>query len=777
MKAIEEVLARLGDRVASCRDGTYSARCPAHDDARPSLSITAGEDRVVLCCHAGCSIDQILQTLGMEKRQLFDEHYAGATTSTTALTVVAKKTLKKLHATREGAIKAAEWSEKRPAVTRWDYTVSGAIVATVLRFNDDSGGKEFRPVSLHDGGWAVGAPAGKWPLYHGDDLEADGTVYVCEGEKAADAARGIGLTAVTSAGGAKNAKKTNWTPLAGRGVVILPDNDDAGQLYAEEVRAALRKLTPPATVEIVQLPGLIEGGDIADLVEAAGDDDEQLLALRQLVESTPAQANAPAQLSIVQADVFVPIKDGAANVSRPETLNDIGLGRRIIAEAGGRLRYVIDRGIWVRWTGTHWEDDPSGMEPQRIAKSVARQLWAEMMARGPEQTGPALFKFVQGAASRRSIDAAVAMARSEPAIEARSSDFDVGPWLLNIANGILDLKSLTLRPHDPTALLTKVTAAAFDQSASAPKWKAFIDAVACGDTDLAAFLQRSFGLALSADQSEQRLWMHWGEGSNGKGTALSVLKKVMGTYAGPAPVEVLLAKRHEADRELGVAKLVGKRLAFAQEADDGARLSEATLKGLTGSDAMTARYLYQNNFEVQPTWHLHLAVNDKPTIKGTDHGIWRRVLLVPWRHTFDGPEKRERAEVKADLMTEASGILNWMLVGLTAWRDGGLQPPAAVIQATAGYRADSDSVRAWIDEVCVKEPEAMAGATDLFADYMNWCKRAGHRGVTQTKFGTTLDDLGHTRERAAAGPMRNKIVRIGLRLAFTADSDAHSAHS
>jgi putative DNA primase/helicase len=774
MKAIDELLQRLGDKVEAGGDGTYKARCPAHDDNSPSLSIDAGTDRVLLKCHAGCSIDQIMQSLNMEKRQLFDDHYTG-TTSTPTLAVVAKKK-SKLHATCDQAIAAAEWSAKRKAVARWDYIVSGAIVATVLRFDDDNGGKEFRPVSLRDGGWAVGKPTGKWPLYRIDDLVEAGTVYVCEGEKAADAARRIGLTAVTSAGGAKAASNTEWSPLAGRDVVILPDNDDAGRGYADDVRAALLKLTPPASVSVVQLIGLPDGGDLADLVDAAGDDDERLLELRKLVEATPAQAGTPTQLAVVRPDESAILVEGAATVSLPETLNDIGLGRRIVAEAGGRLRYVTDRGIWVRWTGTHWEDDPSGMEPQRIAKAVASSLWMEMVARGPEQTGPALFKFVQGAGNRHSIEAAVALARSEPAVEARSSDFDVDPWLLNCANGILDLKTLTLRPHDPAVLLTKIAGAAFDPNANCPRWREFIDAVTRGDSDLASFHQRSFGLALSADQSEQRLWMHYGEGSNGKGTALSVLKSVMGTYAGPAPVEVLLAQGRDRDREIGVGKLVGKRFAFAQEADDGVRLSEANVKALTGSDPLTARYLFQNNFETFPTWHLHLAVNDKPAIRGTDHGMWRRVTLVPWSHTFDGPAKRERGKVEAELMAEASGILNWLLFGLTEWRESGLRPPEAVMQATAGYRADSDSVRAWIADACVVEPEAVAGATDLFADYTNWCKRAGYRGVTQTKFGKTLDDLGHRKERPTAGEYRFKTVRIGLRPTFQ-EANVHGVHS
>jgi putative DNA primase/helicase len=474
MKAIDELLQRLGDKVELGVDGHYKSRCPAHNDKNPSLSITATEDRVVLCCHAGCSIDQILQSLNMEKRQLFDNHYTGTAVTTTTLAATAKK--KVLHATRELAIKAAERSARRMAVARWDYTVSGEIVATVLRFNDGKGGKEFRPVSLRDGGWAVGKPTDKWPLYRIDDLVAGGTVYVCEGEKAVDAARCVGLAAVTSAGGAKGAKNTDWLPLAGRDVVILPDNDDAGRGYAEDVRAILLKLSPPARVSVVQLPGLPDGGDVADLVDAAGGDDEQLLEVRRLVETTPAQDVTPTQLTVVRPDESVTLVDGAANVSRPETLNDIGLGRRIVAEAGGRLRYVVDRGIWVRWTGTHWEDDPNGMEPQRVAKAVASSLWTEMVARGPEQTGQVLFRFVQGAGSRRSIEAAIALARSEPAVEARSSDFDVDPWLLNCANGILDLRTLELRPHDPAVLLTKIASAAFDPNANCPRWREFINA-------------------------------------------------------------------------------------------------------------------------------------------------------------------------------------------------------------------------------------------------------------------------------------------------------------
>lgn len=468
---------------------------------------------------------------------------------------------------------------------------------------------------------------------------------------------------------------------------------------------------------------------------------------------------------------------GAANVADRTTWNDTGLGLRVIEESAGRIRWVVDRGIWVRWNGKHWEDDHHASEAQRIAKVVGGKLWDELHQAGPSAPMP-LVRFVMNVKNRRSIDAAIAMAKSETGAEVRSAEFDTNPDVLNVANGILDLRTRELRPHDPAAMLTKLAGVNYEPGATCPKWLAFIDAVTCGDKALAGFLQRSFGLALSADQSEQRLWIHHGEGSNGKGTALAVLHRVFGTYAGPAPVEILLARRQDGDREIGVAKLAGKRLAFAQEADDGVRLSEATVKALTGSDPLTGRFLYQNNFEVMPTWHLHLAVNDRPSIRGTDHGIWRRVTLVPWSHTFTDAEKRPRATVEAELLAEGPGILNWLLDGYESWRADGLRPPAAVDAATSEYRSESDSVRAWIADACTVEAAAETPATDLFVNYRDWCRRAGDRGVSQTKFGRTLDALGHGKELPRSGQYRDRTVRMGLRIVHRhEDVDAEPAYS
>ena len=452
---------------------------------------------------------------------------------------------------------------------------------------------------------------------------------------------------------------------------------------------------------------------------------------------------------------------GAANVNHPHTLNDIGMGRRIVAVANGTLRYVSDRGVWFQYNGKFWEADSKALGPAKVAKTAGERLWREMAELGPE-VPKAVYGFAKGANSRRSIDAGVALARSEPGVEAKSSQFDTNPFLLNCKNGVLNMRTLKLAPHEAGQLLTKIANVEFDPQASCPKWREFIKTVTCGDDELARFLQRSFGLALSADQSEQALWVHHGEGGNGKGTFLTVVSEMMGDYSGSAAIESFVHQRNEADRTRAVVGLIGKRLAFAQETDEACKLSEQAVKALTGSDPITFRRLYEEETETFPTWHIHLAVNERPQIRGTDHGIWRRVKLVPWNHQFDKAEERKRSVVIDEFMAEAPGILNWLLAGFTDWMANGLQEPAAVLAATEDYREESDVLGDWVADDCETGPRLMTPAVDLFTAYREWCKRCGLRPFTRTRFGTEMTKRGFLAERPKEGGYRDKTIRLGI---------------
>jgi putative DNA primase/helicase len=167
------------------------------------------------------------------------------------------------------AVRYIESKKGREADHSWTYhDADGEPVGIVLRWNLPGGKKDIRPVSRHADGWRIGGMPEPRPLYRLTELAHADRLCVCEGEKAVEAARLIGLTATTSAHGSKSAKQTDWGPLAGKFVIILPDNDAPGWQYAEDVTRILTQLDPPAVVKVVYLPDLPDKGDIVDWLAA-----------------------------------------------------------------------------------------------------------------------------------------------------------------------------------------------------------------------------------------------------------------------------------------------------------------------------------------------------------------------------------------------------------------------------------------------------------------------------------------------------------------------------
>jgi hypothetical protein len=260
----------------------WSARCPAHEDRNASLSIAEGDGgRVLVRCFAGCDHKKIVAALGLDERDLFD---ADATPTAAKKKSSSNKATGKPYATADAAQKAYEGTRGKPATVHDYLDEHGVHVGSVIRWQRSPTDKEIRPTSRHAAGWRLEHMPEPRPLLDRRRIvETAGRVYVVEGEKCCDAVNGLGLVATTSSGGSNAASKSDWSPLAGREVVILPDNDDAGRKYAADVAAILHELNPPATVRVVELDGLDKGGDVADSVEACHGDDE-LKALREKIE-------------------------------------------------------------------------------------------------------------------------------------------------------------------------------------------------------------------------------------------------------------------------------------------------------------------------------------------------------------------------------------------------------------------------------------------------------------------------------------------------------------
>ena len=227
-------------------------------------------------------------------------------------------------------------------------------------------------------------------------------------------------------------------------------------------------------------------------------------------------------------------------------------------------------------------------------------------------------------------------AQSIPALATIAEDYDRDPFLLTVGNGTIDLRTGHLRPSQPDDLITRATDVDYFPAATCPRWLQFLDEVFGGDEALISFISRAVGYSLTGDTREQCLFILWGGGANGKSTFLETVLKLVGRHSAITPFSSFLVQRNAGNPRNDVAKLHGARLVKAAESGKEGALDETIIKEITGGDTISARFLYQEFFEFKPTFKLWLATNHRPSIRGTDDAIWRRIRLIPFTRQFSG---------------------------------------------------------------------------------------------------------------------------------------------
>ncbi len=429
-----------------------------------------------------------------------------------------------------------------------------------------------------------------------------------------------------------------------------------------------------------------------------------------------------------------------------EHLTDLGNARRFVTMHRGNVRFCYPWGRWFVWTSTHWAVDDTG-EIYRCAKETVRGIYREADQCEDESRRPALAKHAAKCESEGKLNAMLAMAQSEPGIPVLPDDLDRDPWLLNVLNGTLDLRTGQLRPHRREDLITKCIPVPYDPQAQCPRWCAFLDRIFEAKQELIAYVQRAIGYSLTGDTSEHCIFMLHGPGENGKSTQLQTLLGLLDAYAKKTPTETLMVRRGESIPN-DVARLRGARLVVAVEAEAGRRLAEAMVKEVTGGDTIAARFMRQEWFEFVPQFKIWLATNHKPRIIGTDRAIWRRIRLIPF--TVIIPKAEQDRQLGEKLQEEWPGILAWAVRGCLDWLAHGLGEPKEVTRATEEYRAEQDVLGAFLEECCYQKTEAVALAKDLYAAYRRWCESNGERYTSQQDFGRRLGERQFTPGKGTA---------------------------
>jgi putative DNA primase/helicase len=255
------------------------------------------------------------------------------------------------------------------------------------------------------------------------------------------------------------------------------------------------------------------------------------------------------------------------------------------------------------------------------------------------------------------------------------------------------------------------------------------------------FLWKAIGYSLTGDVREDCLFLLYGTGANGKSTLLTILRAILADYGKQAAFSTFLHKENDPVRN-DIADLHGARLVVASETDEGKRFSLSVVKQLTGQDKVKARFLFAENFEFAPQLKLWLAANHKPVIKGIDPAIWRRIRLIPFTQKFEGATKD--ATMRDKLLAELPGILAWAVRGCLAWQKDGLPMPDTVKNATADYKAESDTIGSFLEDCCLLNPQAKVKSSSLFNSYVAF---SGDKLMTQTAFSRDLLERGYEKEK------------------------------
>lgn len=437
-----------------------------------------------------------------------------------------------------------------------------------------------------------------------------------------------------------------------------------------------------------------------------------------------------------------------------QTLNDTSNAERFVRACGERLRYVVELRIWLIWHEGHWRYDRKGQIVE-LAKRVATRMFSDAGELATAADRNALFKWANASLQLPRLEAMVKLAQASLAVSV--SELDADPWLLGVRNGVVELRTGTFRQSRPEDLITKIANVEYVAGATCPTWEAMLDGCMGGNRQLADFIQRAAGYTLTGSTSEQVFFFAYGVGANGKSTVINALREIMGGHGLQSQPEVIMAQRNTnpSGPTPELARLAGVRMVAMVETEDGQRLHESRVKQMSGGDAMTARVLHGEPFDFVPKFKLWLAGNHRPVIRGDDHGIWRRIVLIPFLVTIP-PEKRDRM-LAEKLRDEYPGVLNWLIRGCLEWQRVGLDLPSDVVREVDQYKSDMDLIAQWLDEQCSVGPAMRCRARSAYQDYSTWAKDGGHQVITEVRFAQKLDERGFTKRKERQG-----MIYLGL---------------
>ena len=420
--------------------------------------------------------------------------------------------------------------------------------------------------------------------------------------------------------------------------------------------------------------------------------------------------------------------------------DEIGIGYAFADYFKPIARFDRERGIWYVFDGKVWQPDENALAVAELAKRLADRLYTFALQIKDEDTRNRYIKRVQKLQMRKNRRTMIEDAKSVYPVP--HSIFDRNTDLFNCQNGTLNLTTGEFKPHDPADFLTLMSGITYDPDASCPRWISFINEVMMNDADLALYLQKALGYALTGDTSLECLFILYGATSrNGKGTTMETFLKIMGDYGKTSNPEMLSTKfgnTNASGPSEEIARLAGVRFVNISEPEKKITFNAALVKRMTGNDTLNARFLHENSFDFKPNFKIFINTNYKPSVSDMTLFYSNRLKLIPFKRHFEEHEQDKNLKNFFAEPANLSAIFNWCYEGYKRLRATDLADPEAVKTATREYQEESDRIGQFVD-AWLEEGEAYEVRTSAaYKLYGEWCDKYGYRKENSTNFNNAI---------------------------------------
>lgn len=463
---------------------------------------------------------------------------------------------------------------------------------------------------------------------------------------------------------------------------------------------------------------------------------------RRAAELTPNKEQPPLEQSFIKACLDA---------------NERGDGCMFATIHRGKFLYntTPKDGEWFAWNGHVWKKDEfrlalaaiedCAIEYQQQADILKEEIKLEEIDKDHEDAWKlALHKKYQSRADRlRSKDGAAKVLHWAPVVDpsmaCRESDFDKQHWLLPAKNGIIDLRTGALIYGRPEDLLTRSLDIDYDPKADYTAWQEFITEVS-GCPEVAAFIKRTMGYAITGHSYEQFIWVFTGPGRNGKGVMFDLIGDVMRQYYHVISRAMLIEQRTEPGPSAASEhkySLMGKRIIVGAETNKGQKLDSGAVKGLTGDDDIVCRPNFKSEITFHPTHTLFLHTQYVPVGLTRDFALIQRLFKIEFPYMYvDDPDaeakkspamasrfRKKDPTLKEKLRKIKPGILRWLVEGTREWAEIGLAPPESITKAVEELANEEDYVGRFMSDCLVHFPgdqEIRTTTTEVYNAFRWW---------------------------------------------------------